>query len=244
MNPLDQLKLLLEKEYTSEDGEKYKAIPLPGLSGQKLDEFARQLPGSYVPDEIKELLKFSSGFKFDSLEEVSFIGLEQFDFEEFFPNSIQLAGDGFGNSWILDIDQKGVWGNVFYVCHDPAVIVKHSDNLAQFIEHIDDFGENGSSSHLDIIHEKIANDIWYESNGFTDIDSAKQSNNEALKRFALSLPENFVIADLRNQPNQSGFAWGKFGPNTETARRHTTELIWAIEKQEKKGFFQRLFNRK
>lgn len=34
---------------------------------------------------------------FGLLEEVTFDGIGQFGFEEFFPNSVRLAGDGFGN---------------------------------------------------------------------------------------------------------------------------------------------------
>ena len=92
---------------------------------------------------------------FGLLEEVTFDGIGQFGFEEFFPNQVQLAGDGFGNFWILDINKNGNWGNVFYVCHSPAVIIKHSDNLTQFIEHVNEFGKNGKKSNLDIIHEEV-----------------------------------------------------------------------------------------
>jgi hypothetical protein len=65
-----------------------------------------------------------------------------------------------------------------------------------------------------------------------------------LRDFALSLPENSVVADLRNKPNQTGFAWGKFcGKSTDNVKRHETELIWGIEKPIKKGFFSKLFTK-
>ncbi len=50
------------------------------------------------------------------------------------------------------------------------------------------------------------------------------------------ISENFVIADLIDEQIQSGFAWGKFGPNIDKAKRHQTELIWGIEKS--KDFYQ------
>jgi hypothetical protein len=163
---------------------------------------------------------------------------------EFFPNSVQLTGDGFGNFWILDIDQKGNWGNVFYVCHDPAVIVKHSESLSEFIKHVHDFGKNGKTSNLDIIHEKSVIEIWQDMDNFITIDNAKQSNDATLREFALSLVENFVIADLRNKPNKGGFAWGKFGKKIENAVRYKSELLWAIERPVKKtGFLSKLFGR-
>lgn len=244
MTPTEQLKSILAEQYVSEDGDEYKVELKQGLTDQQIDELAEGLPAEQIPTEIRELLKFASGFEFYGLEEVTFDGVGEFGFEEFFPHSVQLAGDGFGNFWILDVDKSGNWRNVFYVCHDPAVVVKHSEDLTQFIEHVNDFGKNGNKSNLNIIHEKVVMDIWSKDNGFIELESARQSNDTALKTFAISLPDNYVIADLRSKPIKSGFAWGKFGPNIDKARRHDTELIWGIEKPEKKGFLSNLFGRK
>ena len=244
MKPKEKLNSLLNEQYVSEDGDEYQIELLDGLSDEDIEDLKDQLPKRYLPEEIRDLLKFAKGFEFYGLDEVTFDGVGQFGFEEFFPISVQLAGDGFGNFWILDVDKDGNWGNVFYACHDPAVIIKHSDNLAQFIEHVHDFGKNGNKSNLDIIHEKVVMDIWSRNNSFIELENAKLSDDATLKNFALLLPDNFVIADLRNQPNQSGFAWGKFGPNIDTAKRHETELMWGIEKlKKKKGFFAKLFGK-
>ena len=159
MTAIEKLKTILNEQYVSEDGDEYKVELKSGLTEQQIDELAKRLPTEQIPKEIRELLKFASGFEFDPLEEVTFDSIGLFGFEEFFPNSVQLAGDGYGNYWVLDIDVNGNWGNVFYVCHDPAVIVKHSEDLTQFIEHVNDFGKNGNNSNLDIIHEEIVFDI-------------------------------------------------------------------------------------
>jgi len=52
------------------------------------------LPTGQIPPEIRELLKFASAFEFFGIEEITFDGVGQFGFEEFFNNSVQLAGDG------------------------------------------------------------------------------------------------------------------------------------------------------
>lgn len=238
MTSLEQLKSILHEQYVSEDDEKYKVELKPGLTDQQIDKLATQLPSGQIPIEIRELLKFTSGFEFFSPEEVTFDGIGQFGFENIFPNSVQLAGDGFGNFWILDVDDKGNWANVFYVCHDPAVVVKHSENLAEFIKHIHEFGKEGSQSNLDIIHEKTVMEIWSKDNGFIELDQTRDSNDTILKNFALKLPDNFVIADLRNKPNKTGFAWGKFGPNIDNAVRHETNFSWVLKKQRKNLFFR------
>lgn len=243
MTPLEKLKSILNEKYISEDNEEYQVQLLEGLTEEQINTLAERFPSKYIPLEIKELLKFARGFEFYGVEEITFDGIEQFGFEEFFPHSVQLAGDGFGNFWILDVSKNGDWGNVFYVCHAPAVIIKHSDNLTQFIDHVNEFGKNGNKSNLDIIHEKVVMDIWSKNNSFTELENARQSNDSTLKNFALSLPDNFVIADLRNKPIQSGFAWGKFGPNIDKTIRHESELLWGIEKQTKKSFFAKLFGK-
>lgn len=243
MTPTEQLKSILIEKYISEDGDEYKVELKSGLTDLEIDELAKQVPAGQIPNDIRELLKFANGFEFYGLEEVTFDGIGQFGFEEFFPYSVQLAGDGFGNFWVLDVNKNGNWESVFYVCHDPAVIVKHSNNLTEFIAHVNDFGKNGNKSNLGLIHEKIAMDIWNKDNGFIELESGRQSKDAILKNFALSLPGNFVIADLRNKQNKSGFAWGKFGPNIDKAKRHETELIWGIEKPIKKSFLSKMFRK-
>jgi SMI1 / KNR4 family (SUKH-1) len=243
MTTTEQLKLILTENYESEDGDEYKVELKPGLTELQIEDLEKKVPTKQLPPEVKELLKFSSGFEFFGLDDVTFDGLGQFGFEEIFPNSVQLAGDGFGNFWILDIDKNGNWGNIFFVCHDPAVVVKHSENLTEFIGHIDEFGKLGNVSNLDLIHEKTVFEIWENENGFIELESALNSNDSILKEFATTLPENFVIADLRNAKNKNGFAWGKFGANIESTKRHENELMWGIEKPVKKGFMAKLFGR-
>lgn len=242
MTALEQLKSILTEKYRSEDGEPFEITLKPGLQDTELEVLAKAYPTEVLPAEYGELLHFASGFEFYGVDEVTFDGLGQFGFEEFFPCSIQLASDGFGNFWILDVSENGILGAVYYICHDPAVVVKHSDSLAQFIQHVNDFGKNGPKSHLDIIHEDTVHTIW-TTNTWLNKQSALEGDR-TIKDFAAQFPDNFVFADLRNAPLKSGFAWGKFGPDIGNAKRYGSEPLWAIEKKEKKGFFARLFGRK
>ena len=241
MTPTQQLQSLLHQTYTTPSGDEYKIELLPGLTNEEINTLAQRLPTKQIPDDIRDLLLFTRGFEFYGIEEIRFDGIGQFGFENIFPYSAELAGDGFGNFWILDINAKGQWGNVFYVCHDPAVVVKHSDDLSQFIQHVHEYGSDMENSNMHIIHEKNAFDIWKNNHGFIEISEASNSSDTILKDFAASVPENFVIADLRNKSNGSGFAWGRFGPAIDKAVRHNDELLWAVEKKVKKGFFARLF---
>ncbi|HEY9045933.1 MAG TPA: SMI1/KNR4 family protein [Ohtaekwangia sp.] len=242
MTPLEQLKNIQHEKYTTEEGDVYQLELKPGLTDAQIDAFAAKLPGGKIPEDIRELLKYTSGFAVNSLlEEVIFTGTDEFGFEEFFPYTVSLAGDGLGNFWVVSIDENGHWGNIYFVCHDPAVIVKHSDNLAQFLFHIDESGKRGDKSHHDIVHEKTVWKIWREEPGLTDKATAINSEDETLRQFAASLPDNYFIADLRNKPIGAGFAWGKFGADLGTARVHNHEPIWGVEKKVKKGLFSKLF---
>ena len=242
MKITEQLRELLPNRYLNEDGNEFAIELLPGLSTTELNRLAKQLPEEHIPADIQELLAFARGFTFGGLEDITFDGVNQFGFEELFPSAVQLGGDGFGNFWIIDIDANGKWGNVFYVCHDPAVVVKHSNNLAEFLGHIDEYGKNNDDSHLNIIHEKSVFDIW-NKHEYIDIDMARNSLDTTLRNFALSLPNNFVIADLRNIPNGLGFAWGRFGSRAKIVRCDNA-LIWGVEKRTKRGFLPAIFRRK
>jgi hypothetical protein len=242
MTVTEQVKSLLNEKYISEDGDEYEIELMRGLTDNEIENLAKGLPTRQIPDDIRELLKFTKGFEFYGIDEITFDGVGQFGFENIFPYSVQLGHDGLGNFWVLDVDAKGHWGAVFYVCHDPAVVVKHSDNLSQFIQHIDEYGKDKENSNLNIIHEVTVFDIWKNNNGFREVNEARNSNDTALKNFALTLADNFVVADLRGKQNKSGFAWGKFGPELDKAVRCKDGLIWGIEKSVKKGFFSKLFS--
>lgn len=239
MTPKQQLESILSHQYETEDGEMYKVELLDGMTDSEIENLKSQLPNNTLPNEIEELLRFSKGFEFDGLEDIRFDAFDYFGFEELFPNSIQLAEDGFGNFWILDIDSKGEWNSVYYVCHDPAVVIKHSENLSEFIKHVDEFGQKGGESNLDIIHEKTIWDIWNKN--FDDLEENTENHNFESEK--INLPERFFVADLTNQPLRTGFPWGKSGPDARIIRP-TDQPIWIVEKRVKQGIFSKLFGRK
>ncbi|WP_396146134.1 SMI1/KNR4 family protein [Flavobacterium sp.] len=239
MTPKQQLESILSNQYESEDGDLYKVELLDGMTDSEIENLKYRLPEKNLPNEIEDLLRFSKGFTIYGLEEIRFDSFGHFGFEEMFPKSIQLAGDGFGNFWILDIDSKGNWNSVYYVCHDPSVVVKHSENLTEFIRHVDEFGQKGSDSNLNIIHEKTVMDIWNEKVGIME----KNEKDYDFENGQIELPEIFLVADLTNQPIKTGFPWGKSGPNTKIIRP-TDEPIWIVEKRLKQGFLSRLFGGK
>lgn len=200
----------------------------PGPSDQRIDELARALPGGQIPADIRELLQFSTGFQIRDFDEITLDGVGYFGFEEFFPHSVQLMGDMAGNFWIVDVDSQGQWGHVFYVCHDPSVVVLHSTDLAEFLQNIDTYNTDTRGSYLNMVYEKTVYHIWQHDHGLMDTGTARTSSDETLSEFAAGLPDHFVVADLRNKPLGSGFACNT-GRGIEDAVRHATELLWGFE---------------
>lgn len=240
MKPIEQLKAILNTEYQSEEGEQYSIELLSGMVDEEIEELKSKLPKNNLPIEIEKLLRFARGFKFGGINEVRFDTFGEFGFEEFFPYSINLAGDESGNFWILDITHNGEWKEVYFVCHAPPVIVKHSNDLGEFIKHVDEFGRIGSTSNLDIIREKVVHDIWNEK---TSIMEKNKNDYKFPQEFINQLPESFMIADLANQPIKTGFNWAKYGVNSKVTR-FQDEPIWIMEKKARQGLLSKFFNRK
>ena len=249
MTPKQLLESILLSQYESEDGDLYKVELHEGLTDSEIQSLKNRLPGHLLPQDIEELLRYSKGFDFRGFDEIQFDAFGYFGMEELFPYAIQLAGDGYGNFWILDIGVDGSWNCVYYVCHDPAVVVKQAGNLAQFIQQIDDFGKLNTNSIIGEIHDVIVGEIWEQ-----EITVIERDENDDLAR-RLNFPQKFHVGDLKNAPIKSGFAWWKHGPNTRIIRPED-EPLWIIaigsyknnDSSSKgtptKGFFARLFGKK
>ena len=235
MTALEQLKLIKDERYVNEDGETFGITLMEGLSDFQIDQLAARLPAAQIPAEIRELLRFASGFSFFNPDEIHFDGVSEFGFENIFPASVTLADDGVGNFWIVDVNPLGEWGPVFFVCHDPAVVVKQSEDVTEFIQQIDELGKKPDQSTLSLFLERTMTRIYNQEDGFIELSLARSSADILLREFAAGLPDHFVVADLRGQPIQTGFAWGKYGPGIDNAVRHEKELIWGFETKGKQG---------
>ncbi|MGX5820238.1 SMI1/KNR4 family protein [Chitinophaga lutea] len=231
MRPLEQLKLMLNEKYQTNKKEEYTIELMPGLPDEEIDAIARQLRTSHIPDEIRELLQFSSGFLFYGLDAITFDGTIEFEHRSLIPKPIHIAGDGYGNSWVLDVAQDGTWGPVFYVSMDPAVLVKQAENLTEFLQQLHEFGKETRKSSIGMVQEIVVNDIWNREDGLVSRDEAIDNGDEAMAIFVGQLPYNVYIGDLRNKPIGTGFAWGKFGGDPRSVIRNREGHIWAVEKR-------------
>lgn len=241
MSPLQQFREMINDPYLQKQGKEHSIIPKKALSAAEIEALAQHLPGQRLPDEMVELLRFSAGFEDDFFEEFSFCNAYGFGLEHFFPNVIELAGDGLGNFWLLDIDYQGNWGPVYYVCHDPAIIMKQAEDLADFISQIHAFMKEEKHSLFHQLYERSSYNIWkLPKGGFMSKEEANTSGDPILKDFAAQVPAGYLIADLRKKPVGTGFAWGKYYSVMDREIRCGDLPLWAIQPK-KRGFWARLF---
>ena len=231
MHPLIEL---LERAkgtvFINEDGLEDPFELLPPLSDQELESFAKKLPCP-LPDEIRELLKFARGFK-GVLDQIVFCDLQWgFGMEEIFPHSISLAGDGFGNFWIVDLtSDTRSWGPILYACHDAPVVVYQCDDLLHFLEEAIRFGNKPWKSEIDNVHEEFVTRIWRNNPGVLAFEYCSNSTDPELKEFARSLDPTWQIVDLRNARLGDGFSWGRYGAKTKN-KRFGEKRIFAYQKK-------------
>ena len=238
MNPVSILRAAAEEVFRDFDG---RVLPLtlkPGLDAAALERFSARL-GLPLPLEIRELLSYAQGFDFPPVDRVDFCGREVFEFRSVFPRGIVLAGDGFGNSWVVDVDPvMGGWGPVFFASHDPPVVVLQSPNLGLFLQELFNLGRPGRPSALERVRGEASASVWRERSGAIQRTEAARSDDADLAAFAVSLPEHAEIYDLRQFAEGLGFALG----NTGKCIRHASLRLFALEnKPPRKSFWLRLF---
>jgi len=244
MTNLEIIETLKMSTFTDEDGGNYQLEFQDGLTDSEIEKLKQQFPSENIPAELIETLKETRGWNGYGLERVYFDSIDEFGFEKLSTNSLTLGHDGFGNSWILDLDAAGNLGKVFFACHDPAVFVIHSQNLNEFLHHALTFFQNPGNSHLNNIHERTVMEVWdrRDRNVLCSSKVEFEKKNPAFKEFLEKMEgREWTVADLRNGKNKDGFAWGKFGPR-QHIERHPTDLIWVIENK-KRGLFSRLFGK-
>ncbi len=239
MTNLEIIKQLRERIFTDEDGEQYSLEFLPPLTNNELDNLKSKFPNHHIAEELLEIMSMTKGWDGYGLEQVYFDSIGSFGFFELSPHSICMGHDGFGNYWVLDINKRGTLGKVFFVCHDPAVLIIHSQNLNEYLHHLLEFYENPDEGYLNEIHEKVVRTVWKENPNVSSKSEFLQSNPSYSKFLSPFEGGEWAVADLRKGDNKEGFAWGKYDSNQYTVR-HNEDLVWVL-KNKKKGFFNRLF---
>jgi cell wall assembly regulator SMI1 len=237
MNPIEIIQSVQNKEFENEDGLTYTLELEEGLSQNELERFEARFPRP-LPQEIRALLQFTRGFQFRPVDIVSFTGEHSYAHKEIFPLGVSVCGDGFGNFWVVEVSPRtGEWGEVFFDCHDPPVVVYQAASLTEFLEEVFKLGELERESCVDYVHEEVCFKIWEENPGVITVKEASQLPDRLLNEFSEQFQDRDYIVDLRNGKIGLGLSWGRYGPNTRVVR-HEVELVFGVKVPEKKGWFK------
>jgi hypothetical protein len=190
-----------------------------------------------IDPAIEPLLAYASGFRLrgDKHErDVTFGGLES-GFEDAFPKSVTLLEDGCGNDWRVDVDSAtGAWGRVYYVAHDPAVIVVQAESLGDFLAHVLARPTCGSPDALDSVHDDKALRIWKSREYLHSVVDLREVGDPVLASAARGVAEGSTIGDLRRAKPGEGFAWGVLGPFVKISRIGP-EPVWVLQPAPRRG---------
>lgn len=228
-------------ELTTKDGEPISLELSPGITSEEIDSFQERL-GVNIPDEIIDLLKTTSGIEIKLIGYLDLLGNYEFSFEEVFPIGLPILNDDAGNFWVVDIHpDTGVWRGIYFVCHDPPVIVAQAQTLANFLDQIIQAFKPPYANILSYVQNEAVDQIYASSAYFIELDEARRSSDALLSAFANSLSNNFKLVDLRPLQIGTGFNYGLCGPTT-VVKRFGAELIFAIESKKKAGLIRRLLD--
>lgn len=239
--PLSVLESGLAEEFETEDGDGFDLELGSGLTESQLADLQAGLPGP-IPADIAALLRRCGSFDFLPLETIDLTGRLSFEHTDLFPHGLPIAGDGYGNFWVVDVAEDGSWGPVFFACHDPPVAIVQAPNLASFFSEVLRLGHPDLPSRIHEVTGDYLDFIWRQNPHLLAVSEARKATNKELRGFAESLTDDFEIADLRQRAVGTGFSWGRAGRSTKL-RRFGTELLFAVEKKKKKPLLRRLFGR-
>jgi hypothetical protein len=241
MDPLEAIRRAQATRLLDEDGGEVEFELAPALPPADIERLADDI-GVPLSRELRALLERTAGIDGGPLELIDFTGRSlSFGAPETFPSGLPIAGDGFGNFWVLDLTPADVeTAPVFFACHDPPVILYQSPDIGDFLHEAFRMLVPPHASAVDDVHEDRLFNVWRD-NPETLEHSAALASDENLSAFAAELDDRFTFVDLRSSPVGMGFSWGRYGPRTNV-RRHGYERLFAYARPEKTpGFLRRLF---
>lgn len=235
----DALDRLLAAELVDEDGNRVEPKLLPGMTDAEIDGAGAELGHPFPPD-LRALLGRSRGIEGLAIEPIDFAGMDGGQaLEDLFPEYVTIAGNGFGNFWIVDLLQEnGAWGPIWYLSHDPPVALYQCDGLATFIDELVRMHTPPHANLIDDVHENRLFHVGRDESGAMSREEAACSGDPVLESFAGGLDGGWTIVDLRDARPGMGISWGHHGPRTEHARQDAAP-VFAYRAPEKAGRWSR-----
>ena len=239
MDPLETIRRAQATRLVNKKGDEVEFELAAALLPDDVEGLADEV-GAPLSGELRTLLGSTAAIEGGPLHAIDFTGRSlSFGAPEIFPSGLPIAGDVFGNFWIVDLPPDEVQtAPVFFACHDPPVILYQSPNIGDFLDEAFRMLVPPHASAVDDVHEDRLFNVWRDNPGTFD-HSVALAGDERLRAFATELDDRFTFVDLRSSPVGMGFSWGRHGPRTDV-RRYGHEPLFAYAPPEKRpGIFRR-----
>jgi hypothetical protein len=176
--------------------------------------------------------------------EIDFTGSLSFEMDAVFPHGLPIVGDHAGNFWVVDCTTAPeAEAAVFYVCHDPPVIVWQCRGVATLLRELRRTFASPERSSLDDVHDDPVMRVWRMPPASVSRSAALDAPDDTLRAFADSLTGDWSIVDLRAATPGMGFSWGRCG-YPAGLRRYGEERVFACAAPKRRsGLLSRLFRR-
>jgi len=133
VHPIDLIRAAQSRPLSDEDSIPIDLVLQLGLGEDAIRRFEAALPCP-LPEQARQLLRFCRGFEGPLVEPVDFTGRD-LDFEQtdVFPHGMPIAGDGYGNLWVVDLTPESqVFGPVWFACHDALPVFAYQRKKSIF----------------------------------------------------------------------------------------------------------------
>ena len=181
-----------QQPLTAEDGTSSPLVLEPPLSESDVQALETELPCP-IPADVRELLRFCSGFSGGAVDFVDFTGRQcMFEYAPAFPHGLPIAADGFGNFWVVDLlPTSTIWGPIYFACHDAPVILYQSATLQEFLSELFKSSVSPYQSLVNDVHEDRLFNVWRKNLGVLQHVECIVSNDLHLRFFAQDLGSTF-----------------------------------------------------
>src|SRR5205823_27590 len=132
----------------------------PPLSRRETDSLEVEL-GHRLADQLRRLLQYTAAIGGATFE-LDFTGRTMdVEVRELFPAGVPIAHDGAGNFWVVDTNPSDLaTAPVFYLSHDPPIVLYQSDDVGDFLHEAFQIGEPGRTSAVEEVHKDRLFHVW------------------------------------------------------------------------------------
>jgi hypothetical protein len=221
MTPNQAVDALLSRHYR--DNARARIVPL--YDHDSLADVRRRLHS--VPPNIDDLLSRGAGIQI-GYSEVRWDGNLAGAQTDALPVSIPVMEDGLGNFWMVDVDPiKCLWREIYYVSHDPPVIVHQASNFSGFLLQFGDECASENGGLITRVHEGAAREIWAGRGSCQSSKRLSGSPDPLIRQLVEQFGDDSWICDLRSAQPGQGFAWAE-GREALTIHRPASEPVFVL----------------